>query len=218
MPRIEKDQWFVGRFARVSQICDLLREPLQEYPQLDFEAKKAFRQSQCLENETVRVLANHSVNKSSYQLIMKWDGTLGWLPEIYVALDQNLRGFELPAGKATAEDFLKSWEFVPYLWGGLTRLGIDCSGFTQLYYLEVLGQKIPKNSRDQRKLGKEKTLETIANHDLVVCRRKAPDALHHVALYFEKSVWHASTEGGVLRQSIPLFLERYQIEAVVSLC
>ncbi|SFI41031.1 C40 family peptidase [Halpernia frigidisoli] len=49
----------------------------------------------------------------------------------------------------TAKEFLN----VPYLWGGKSFFGIDCSGFTQLVY-KVNGKKIPRDTYQQGDLGK----------------------------------------------------------------
>ena len=49
----------------------------------------------------------------------------------------------------TAKEFLN----VPYLWGGKSFFGIDCSGLTQLVY-KVNGRKIPRDTYQQGELGK----------------------------------------------------------------
>lgn len=48
----------------------------------------------------------------------------------------------------TASLFLNA----PYLWGGKTIFGIDCSGFTQLVF-KLNGYKLPRDARQQAELG-----------------------------------------------------------------
>ncbi len=50
--------------------------------------------------------------------------------------------------KATAYLFLNA----PYLWGGRSPFGIDCSGFTQLVY-KLNGYQLPRDASQQVELG-----------------------------------------------------------------
>ena len=48
----------------------------------------------------------------------------------------------------TVEDCARSFLKTPYLWGGRTHAGIDCSGFTQMVY-RLMGMKIPRDASQQ---------------------------------------------------------------------
>jgi hypothetical protein len=53
-------------------------------------------------------------------------------------------------------DFLRktiqAWLNAPYLWGGKTFMGVDCSGFVQTVY-RVLGIRLPRDAWQQAELG-----------------------------------------------------------------
>ena len=62
------------------------------------------------------------------------------------------RVIRFPRNPATLVRTASEWLGTPYLWGGRTELGTDCSGFVQSV-LAVHGFKIARDSRDQFEAG-----------------------------------------------------------------
>jgi gamma-D-glutamyl-L-lysine dipeptidyl-peptidase len=97
--------------------------------------------------------------------------------------------FDSPADPAALS---KQFLGVPYLWGGTSDFGYDCSGFTQRLY-RYAGIEIPRNSNWQRDAGEEvKSFDVAKRGDLVFFRG-------HVALHLgSRIIIHANlTHGGV---------------------
>ncbi len=81
---------------------------------------------------------------------------------------------------------------IPYLWGGITPLGYDCSGLVQMVY-RSFGIILPRDTKDQIKAGKPVTKECIKTGDLLFFNR-------HVGLAIGKTkLIHASRHAGGIR-------------------
>ncbi len=80
---------------------------------------------------------------------------------------------------------------VPYMWGGKTPFGIDCSGFTQLIY-RVAGYKLKRDSYQQAEQGK--TIETLDDaHPGDLLFFATDGKVNHVGIFYgEGRVIHAS--------------------------
>ena len=74
----------------------------------------------------------------------------------------------------------KKYLNAPYLWGGRSPFGIDCSGFTQVVF-RVAGYKLPRDSKDQIMQGKEISLEEAIPGDLAFFTNKA-GKMNHVGI------------------------------------
>jgi cell wall-associated NlpC family hydrolase len=87
-----------------------------------------------------RVIAGRK--RGRYRPVELPDGRRGWVESASLALDS-----ERPASLI---DRIRSLLGVPYLWGGRTPLGYDCSGFTQQVLAER-GIRIPRDARQQER-------------------------------------------------------------------
>jgi cell wall-associated NlpC family hydrolase len=96
---------------------------------------------------------------------------------------------------ATADRYVGA----PYVWGGTTPKGFDCSGFTQ-YVFAKQGVKLPRTSREQAQVGAALAPEwrAVAPGDLVMFAEGGP--ISHVAIYAgHNRIIHSSSSGGGVR-------------------
>jgi len=91
---------------------------------------------------------------------------------------------------------LSPWLGTPYLLGGTTKSGVDCSGFVSAVYREKEGMYIPRTSADEFKIGKSVSKNNLIIGDLVFFGERSK--VSHVGIYIGKgSFIHASTSLGV---------------------
>ncbi len=93
-------------------------------------------------------------------------------------LQARPRAFQREAMVRHALSFLG----VPYLWGGTTGWGLDCSGLVQLS-ASLAGLKLPRDSRDQFKAGRP------------VGARRSEDLVRGDLLFFGADLRHVSHVG-----------------------
>ncbi|MDS0527994.1 NlpC/P60 family protein [Clostridium sp. SHJSY1] len=85
---------------------------------------------------------------------------------------------------------------IPYLWGGTTVSGFDCSGFTQYVYLKEFGIDIGRTTYEQINSGKEVSKEDLKPGDLVF------EHPGHVQIYVGNGqVIHSPKTGDVIKVS-----------------
>jgi len=80
----------------------------------------------------------------------------------------------------------------PYLWGGRSPFGIDCSGFTQLVY-KIAGKKLPRDAYQQAEIGQTLSfVEESQNGDLAFFDNEEGRITHVGILLENNEIIHAS--------------------------
>jgi len=91
----------------------------------------------------------------------------------------------------------EQWRAVKYKNGGLSRDGVDCSGFVYLTFNSRLGIELPRSTDQQVTQGKTISQRDLVPGDLVFFR--TGKSTRHVGIYLEDGKFlHASTEKGVM--------------------
>ncbi len=127
----------------------------------------------------------------------------GWIRA--AALSTDPPGDWLPErrdGDPVAE--ARAYLGAPYLWGGMTSRGIDCSGLVHMAY-RGLGRLVPRDARDQEAAGE--TVERPRPGDLVTYG-VGPEA-DHIAFWLDGDrILHAAGGRGVVEEPEPRELAR----------
>lgn len=91
----------------------------------------------------------------------------------------------------------RQWKGTTYAYGGLSKNGIDCSGFVYLTYLERLGIELPRSTELLAQTGKVIKRSDLRAGDLVFFKTGFKG--RHVGIYLEKGKFlHVSTKRGVI--------------------
>ena len=113
------------------------------------------------------------------------------------ALKQN-------SGTATAQAIIttaRKYIGVPYVWGGSTPKGFDCSGFVQ-YVFNAHGISLPRTSKQQYAVGSWVSKSNLQPGDLVFFDTSG-SGISHLGIYIgDNQFIHASSSKGVIISSL----------------
>jgi len=103
--------------------------------------------------------------------------------------------------RANLVDTAGNYLGVPYLWGGASGAGFDCSGLTMAIY-RLNGLQLPRSSRDQFAKGSPVPLEEIQKGDLLFFATGSSGTVSHVGIYIGgESFIHAPKRGRMISKA-----------------
>lgn len=110
------------------------------------------------------------------------------------------------APSADLIDIARSLEGIPYKYGGTTKRGFDCSGFTSYVYQEN-NATIPRTSGEQERYAQSVRIKDLERGDLVFFRPNKVGKVFHVALVVDNNregviVIHSTSSRGVVEENI----------------
>jgi|TARA_B110000116_G_scaffold248305_1_gene241248 cell wall-associated NlpC family hydrolase len=102
------------------------------------------------------------------------------------------------------------WQGTPYQYGGLSKHGIDCSGFVYLTFRNQLGITLPRTGAAQSRMGQSVSKKQLQPGDLVFF--KTAEKQRHAGIYIgQQQFIHASSSNGVTLSSLknPYWRQHY---------
>lgn len=95
----------------------------------------------------------------------------------------------------------REWKGVRYLNGGMSKKGVDCSGFVVLTFRDRFGVALPRSTREQAKRGRKVRQKSLTPGDLVFF--KTGFFSRHVGIYVgQRTFLHVSVKKGVSMSSL----------------
>lgn len=91
----------------------------------------------------------------------------------------------------------------PYLWGGTSKRGIDCSAFVQTVMYQSIGVMLPRTSYEQSNVGEDVTRSELKFGDLLFFDTMSKGRVSHVGIYLSDGYFvHSGSKTGVIVASL----------------
>ncbi|OLN24246.1 hypothetical protein BTO30_01630 [Domibacillus antri] len=113
-----------------------------------------------------------------------------------------LTSFKTEAASATVGEIVtaygKKFMGVPYVFGGTSPRGFDCSGFTQYIFKNSAGISLPRTAEQQYKIGKAVSKSNLQPGDLIFYANTYKPGISHVGVYAGGNiVLNATSSSGI---------------------
>ncbi|MGN7408130.1 C40 family peptidase [Sporosarcina sp. SAFN-010] len=93
-------------------------------------------------------------------------------------------------------NFALKFKGAPYLWGGTTPAGFDCSGYI-LHVYTHFNMSLPRTSEDQFKVGTPVALDDLQPGDLVFFKDTYKPGISHTGIYLGNNQFISAASSGV---------------------
>jgi uncharacterized protein YgiM (DUF1202 family) len=182
------DEWNAAKKVIVTVYFTMVRE-------------KPDRTAMPVSDAVAGVLMKHVRTSGSWVAVELPDGRKGFIEKANV---EDFKSWK-KSRKLTAENIEKTAKMfvgIPYLWGGTSTKGMDCSGFTKTVF-RLNGLELYRDASQQAGAGDEvkpgENFENLKKGDLLFFGRKGsadrPERISHVGIYLEKQEF-IHTPGG----------------------
>jgi len=140
-------------------------------------------------------IMRYAGRKGRWTKVMLPSGKTGYVPSKELKVHEGFRSIAMGEGNAESispevtEAIIAEAEKlvgVPYLWGGMSSKGVDCSGLVRICHI-MNGILLPRNASQQIKCGDRVELDELQRGDLVYFGTPATDEkpmrVTHVGIY-----------------------------------
>lgn len=114
-----------------------------------------------------------------------------WSPPVAASVSS------IDEARASLMQAYRDWKGTPYILGGASSRGVDCSSFVRIVFDSYFGIGLPRNTRSQLNAGSGIRRTSLRTGDLVFFRT-GRKTLHVGIITKSKDFLHASTSNGVM--------------------
>jgi cell wall-associated NlpC family hydrolase len=195
--RLEQSTLLQTASVKRSEVNQLLQAQKEYLAGIDEQLKKAIAEEQARRER----IARERAAQAAAQLAAA-QAARGGSPSPARAFDPA----NMPPSRSSVVGIARAFiGKTPYVWGGTTPVGFDCSGLTLYCYAQV-GVALPRTSRGQFTVGAyipPDRLDVLAPGDLVFFGTDgSPDMVHHVGIYSgDGNFIHAPYTGALVSES-----------------